>query len=478
MTARRWLLYVCLCLSLLWALPAAAAEQVAPGVRQWQVEKTNWEGKPLKAFVLEVDPKQKFTEIRPVLGNDSIGKKETLSSMAERTGAVAAINGGFFDTGTGVPVGNLFVDGKAEYISDILRTTFGFTYQGEMKVGYLAPRITVEIAGRGQLSVQGINLSPVSDGLVLYTPAWDKSVPEGVRVALKPEEAGTYRVVDASSGIPAGGSILVGWGNSASQLRSITTGSSVKIVTELPSDWNNLRHGLSGSPILVENSLPVDQAVQEGLWGTVLKVAPRTAVGVTSQGKILLVVVDGRQEKSAGVSLEELSYLMIDLGAVQAVGLDGGGSSEIWVKGQILNNPSDKKERPLGNGLLVLQQLPVFVDGKRLYLDVPPVIEQGRTLVPLRKIFERLGAGIDWNEENKTVLATKGEQTIELTMGQASCLVNGKKVQLDVPAKIINGRTMVPMRFVGETLGAKVNYVTTNGPAVYIESVQGGSVNE
>lgn len=478
MTARRCLIYVCLCLSLMWALPAVAAEQVAPGVRQWQVQRTNWEGKPLKIFVLEVDPKQKFTEIRPVMGHDVIGQKETLSSMVQRTGAVAAINGGFFDTVSGVPVGNLFVDGKAEYISDILRTTFAFTYGGELKAGYLAPRVKVEVAGIGDLPVQGINLGSVSDGLVLYTPAWGKSVPGGTKVALKPEADGSYKVVDGSSGMPAGGYVLAGWGSAASQLMGISTGSSVKVVTSLPADWSDLRHGLSGSPILVENGLPVDQAVNEGLWAAVLQAAPRTAVGVTAQGKVLLVVIDGRQAQSAGVTLEELSYIMIDLGAVRAVALDGGGSSEIWVKGQILNNPSDKKERPLGNGLMIIQQMPVYVDGQRLYLDVAPVIEQGRTLVPLRKIFERLGAEISWDEASKTVVATKGEQTIELTMGNATCLVNGKKVKLEVPAKIIAGRTMVPMRFVGETLGAKVNYVTTNGPAVYIEGAQGGSGDE
>lgn len=478
MTVRRYLIYVCLCLSLLWALPALAAEQVAPGVRHWQVQRTNWEGKPLNIFVLEVDPKQKFTEIRPVLGNDVIGQKETLSSMAQRTGAVAAINGGFFDTATGVPVGNLFIDGRAEYISDILRTTFAFTYGGEFKIGYLVPQMKIEAAGVGDLPVKGINLNPVSDGLVLYTQAWGKSIPGGAQLALKPDADDTYKVVEGSSGVPAGGYVLVGWGSAASQLMGIRTGSTVKVVTSLPADWSNLRHGLSGSPILVENGLPVDQAVNEGLWGSVLKVAPRTALGVTAQGKVLLVVIDGRQEQSAGVTLEELSYIMIDLGAVRAVALDGGGSSEIWVKGQILNSPSDKKERPLGNGLMIIQQMPVYVDGQRLYLDVAPLIEQGRTLVPMRKIFERLGAEISWDEVSKTVVASKGEQTIELTIGNATCLVNGKQVKLDVPAKIIAGRTLVPLRFVGETLGAKVNYVTTNGPAVYIEGVQGGSADE
>lgn len=472
------ILLICLLTTLLWSCPALAAEQVAPGVRQWSFAKTNWEGKPLKGFVLEVDPKQKFTEIRPVMGNDVIGQKETLSSLAERTGAVAAVNGGFFDMKTGVPVGNVFIDGKAEYFSDILRTSFGLTYGGEVKIGYLAPVVKVEVNGVGQLPVKGINMPAVSDGLVLYTQAWGKEIPFGTNVLLKPAEGGALRaeLTFGSTRVPAGGYVLSGWGGTSSQLSGIVPGSPIKVVTTVPQEWNNLRHVLTAGPLLVESGLPVDQAVNEGLWGAVIKAAPRTAVGVTAQGKVLLVVVDGRQEDwSAGLTLEELSYLMIELGSVRAVALDGGGSSEIWVKGQILNKPSDKKERPLGNGLMIIQQMPVYIDYQRLYLDVPPVIEQGRTLVPMRKIFERLGAEINWDQETKTVTATKGEQVIELTMGKATAAVNGKKVKLDVPPKIIDGRTLVPMRFVGETLGAKVNYVTTNGPAVYIESPEGGA---
>lgn len=147
MTIKRWLPFICLCLTLMWSIPAWAATQVAPGIRQWSFEKTNWEGKTYKGFVLEVDPKQKNTEIRPVLGKELIGGTETLSSMAKRTGAVAAVNGGFFDTASGVPIGNAFIDGKAEYVSDILRTSFGFTNSGNVAMGYLAPKIKVDVTG-------------------------------------------------------------------------------------------------------------------------------------------------------------------------------------------------------------------------------------------------------------------------------------------------------------------------------------------
>ncbi|AEF95403.1 copper amine oxidase-like domain-containing protein [Desulfotomaculum nigrificans CO-1-SRB] len=366
----------CLCLALAWAYPAAAAEQLAPGIRYWTIERTNWQGGPVKGHVLEVDPKQPYTEIRPVLGNDILGQREVLSSMAGRTGAIAAINGGFFDTKTGMPDGSLIIDGKQVTTSNILRTSLGFNYAGGVQMGYFPGNMT---------------------------------------------------------------------------------------------GWENIRHLLSGGPLLVKDGLPVDQAVQEGLWGSVLKPAGRTAVGVTADGKVLLVEVDGRQKGySEGLTLEELSYLMIDLGAVQAMALDGGGSSEMVVNGKIVNRPSDGKERAISNGLVVLQQLPVYIDNQRIFFDVPPLVEKGRTLVPMRRIFEVLGASVSWDENTKTVTGVKGSYTVQLTVGKSTAVVNGKTTKLDVPAQLINGRTLVPMRLVGEALGANVNYDTGQIPAIYI----------
>nr|WP_315987807.1 phosphodiester glycosidase family protein [Desulforamulus aquiferis] len=122
-----------------------------------------------------------------------MGSKEVLSSMAERTGAVAAINGGFFDTGSGIPVGNVIIDGKAEYISDILRTSFGLTNDGSMVVGYLSPQVKLAING-SELKLNGINMDPLSNGLVLYSPAWNKDIPASMKLMLYPAEEGSFRM--------------------------------------------------------------------------------------------------------------------------------------------------------------------------------------------------------------------------------------------------------------------------------------------
>ncbi|MEC1715447.1 copper amine oxidase N-terminal domain-containing protein [Schinkia azotoformans] len=90
--------------------------------------------------------------------------------------------------------------------------------------------------------------------------------------------------------------------------------------------------------------------------------------------------------------------------------------------------------------------------------DTPPIVEDGRTFVPLRTILDLTGAEMDWNNSTQTVTAKKGDITIALTIGSKTAYVNNKPVTLDAPAKNKDGRTLVPLRFVSEQLGYKVNY--------------------
>ena len=96
-----------------------------------------------------------------------------------------------------------------------------------------------------------------------------------------------------------------------------------------------------------------------------------------------------------------------------------------------------------------------------LYFILPltPVLRNGRTLVPLRGIFEALGAIVNWDENSQTVTVSReGIKILTITIGCRTATKNGAEIFLDVPAELINNRTMVPLRFVSETLGAKVDW--------------------
>ena len=99
----------------------------------------------------------------------------------------------------------------------------------------------------------------------------------------------------------------------------------------------------------------------------------------------------------------------------------------------------------------------IVVDGQELQPDVPPQIVQDRTLIPIRFVAEALGADVDWEDATKTAIGKKGEVEIKLAIGGAA-LKKGVPTEIDVPAAIIGDRTMVPLRFVSENLGAQVDW--------------------
>lgn len=108
-----------------------------------------------------------------------------------------------------------------------------------------------------------------------------------------------------------------------------------------------------------------------------------------------------------------------------------------------------------------IQVLPVeniIVKGKHLGFDTPPVIKSGRTLVPVKALVQAFGAEVAWNPVEKTVTIIKDELTLILTLGETQVLVNGEPIELDVPAQAMNGRTVVPLRFIVEQLGFVVDY--------------------
>jgi len=119
------------------------------------------------------------------------------------------------------------------------------------------------------------------------------------------------------------------------------------------------------------------------------------------------------------------------------------------------------------------QTVRVIVNGSSVAFDQPPIVTGGRVLIPLRGVFEQLGAFVQWNPANHTIFATRAGTEVQLGIGSRIAFVNGSQVTLDVPATVVAGRTLVPLRFVSEVMGAHVQwesvsrtvYVTSSGAA-------------
>jgi len=111
----------------------------------------------------------------------------------------------------------------------------------------------------------------------------------------------------------------------------------------------------------------------------------------------------------------------------------------------------------------------VVVDGSELKLDVPGQIRDGRTLVPFRAIFERLGADVTWDPKKKVIEASRGVDSVKLTVGSRVVEWRRSIIQVDTAPVIVDGRTMVPLRFVAQALGLHVRWESKTR-TVYLES--------
>ncbi|MBQ2680066.1 MAG: leucine-rich repeat protein [Firmicutes bacterium] len=103
-------------------------------------------------------------------------------------------------------------------------------------------------------------------------------------------------------------------------------------------------------------------------------------------------------------------------------------------------------------------EITVYVNGNKVSFDQPPIIKDDRTLVPMRAIFEAMGAKVDWEKDTKTVKSEKGNDSVSIKIGEKTLYKNGTPIEIDVPAQIVNDRTLVPIRAISEAYGCKVDW--------------------
>ncbi len=157
--------------------------------------------------------------------------------------------------------------------------------------------------------------------------------------------------------IPPAGYVLSGHGKAAQWLRNLEVGDYIDAEWRLVPDWlqQDIVHAVGGGPRLLRaGQLDITAEMERFQADITQGRAPRTALGITAAGELLLVAVNGRQNNiSIGMTLTELAGLLRDLGAIDAMNLDGGGSSTMVVRDVVLNAPSDGLPRPVSNALLV-----------------------------------------------------------------------------------------------------------------------------
>ena len=313
-----------------------------------------------------------LTTLEPVLSNETIVGRETLTSMQRRLapGATAAgVNGDYFTLATGRPSGVLMRDGELLNPPNSRRASVGITTSGALDVR------RVSLAGTWRTGVQarplgGLNQPPGANGIALYTQAYGAvtpALPGAFAVILFPFPAVTpdvelfAPVVEALPAatpvtIPVGGAVLVARGTSVPTLRTeAPVGATAAVRLALRPAWPGVVSAIGGGPQIVRSGAPVFSAGEAFTTRQLGPAAPRTGVGQLSDGRVVLVAVDGRQAGySVGLTNFELAQALVRLGAVTGIALDSGGSTTMAFDGTVLNRPSEGRERPVSTALMLL----------------------------------------------------------------------------------------------------------------------------
>jgi len=331
------------------------SEEVAPGLRYrfWSQSKN---GGPVAIHLLDVDPTAGYM-LKPSISRKAVPSLGTVGEMCAQTGAIAGINASYF-VPTGQVIGLLELDGKIMNAPFLPRTAVGRTKTGEYLIDQVDYRAYVELAGGQAIPVNGLNSERGQDVLIVYNSyrgASTQTNPYGKEYLIRNNKVTAIGAM-GNMPIPNDGFVLSAHGTAAQRLVTLKLGDTVQLHESLGEGWDNVTDAIGAGPALVKNGqVFITTKVEEFGSDVAGGRAPRTALGMTKNGHLLLVVVDGRQNHSQGMTLLELAQFMVELGAVEAMNLDGGGSSEMVVQGKIANRPSDGRERPVGSSLLVLK---------------------------------------------------------------------------------------------------------------------------
>lgn len=367
-------------LFLLTCFPAWPAQpiqkQIAPGVELTQIViPASDAGGPELIHSLDFQPGARGVHIECGLGGDTVeepgGGMEAISHQVQRTGALAGINADFFPY-TGDPLGLAIHQG--EIVSEAFegRGAIGFGRRGKVIIGRPAFHALLTAEDGSTLTLNGINRKPGDGETVLLTPVYGDKTPvkpatlctlETKAHGLKPGEALKAKVIAVTDEkdavpMPAKGMVLTATGAGSDWLKAhAISGKTIVIkgdIVEDGNDWTSVREAVAGGPVLLHNGdedIEIPREKMSQSFSTTRH--PRSAIGVTKDGTVLIVAVDGRQALSRGMSLPELARTLKDLGAINAVNLDGGGSTCLSVRGIVINCPSDGQVRQVADALLV-----------------------------------------------------------------------------------------------------------------------------
>jgi len=366
------------------------AVPIAPGTTHRQLFRP--EG-PWVINIVESELAQPLLELHSVLGGgEKVGRSPLLEMLGTRASngrvPVAGVNGDFFAmTGgnyTTVPLGFHVDNGELVTLPDPSRSVFSRLADGSAQIGVF--KVNPWLMGPNDLlyPISAVNRPPEHGELALFTAKFGKQtrvyrpvthfVLSGLSGPVKPGGEVTGRIaamaVTEQTEIPAEGAVLAANGVAGYALRGLKVGDEVRIRTLMSPQVGEVRLAIGGGPRLVRDGrISVENRGERFAASFASRRHPRTGLGLRD-GTLVLVTVDGRQPGySDGMTLPEFAQLFVDLGCKEAMNLDGGGSTTMVVRNQVVNSPSDGAPRRVANGLGLFSTAPPTGEAVRIAIE-------------------------------------------------------------------------------------------------------------
>ena len=327
---------------------------------------------PWSMHVVKINRSRKDLELHSMIGNGNTLAMATVSDQVKKLPPewgrpLAAVNGDLYNNHPdypGDPEGLQIMHGELVSGPSTNRVCFWLDAAGNPHRGDVRSRFKVTWPD-GSAAPLGLNEARADHAVVLYTAVAGATTRArgGLELVLEREGSGAWLplqigqtyVAQVRGVNPAGntaltrGTMVLSLGPAlVPRVPKVGTGAVLRITTATVPELTGVQTAIGGGPTLVEDGKTRD-------WPGLRLRHPRTAVG-WNKDYFFLVEVDGRQLRlSAGMTLPELADYMVKLGCQEAMNLDGGGSATCWLYGHVMNSPSQGRERPAPNGLVVLQ---------------------------------------------------------------------------------------------------------------------------
>lgn len=335
----------------------------APGVR-WRQQIIELNKSRFPVVWLEINPRQSV-KLRPIWNNpNSLVGIAPLIEQAKQWQVLAAVNAGFFNRNTQLPLGAIRRDGKWISSPILNRGAIAWNDEGEFKIGRLSLQSTIITSNGDRLPVVSVNSGYVQPGIALHTSEWGKNytpLTENETIATVQNNqvvsVETYTrnplpgtlTNKTTFPIPVDGYLLSLRDNL--NVDFISVGSTLRLESNTePSEFDRYPQMLGGGPVLIQNrQIVLDAKAEQFRDSFIQQSAHRSCITTSASGTISIVTV-GNRTGGLGPTLNEMAQIVQLMGAVDALNLDGGSSTSLYLGGQLLNR-SPRNVARVHNGL-------------------------------------------------------------------------------------------------------------------------------